>query len=61
MDSLTVIPGMGKARYVFNNIEYSLPLGYIGYKATENFYFELGNDKNFIGSGHDLTIIRCCI
>ena len=52
IDSLTVVPGMGKARYVFNNIEYSLPLGYIGYKATEIFYFELGNDKNFIGNGH---------
>ncbi len=52
IDSLTVVPGMGKARYNGNRIEYALPLGYIGYKASKNFYVELGNDKNFIGSGH---------
>lgn len=52
-DSLTVVPGMGKARYGNNNkLEYALPLGYIGYKPNNNFYFELGNDKNFIGNGY---------
>ncbi len=52
IDSLTVVPGMGKARYNSNKIEYALPLGFIGYKASKNFYVEVGNDKNFIGSGH---------
>lgn len=52
IDSLTVVPGMGKARFVGNNNEYALPLGFIGFKASKNFYLELGNDKNFIGSGH---------
>lgn len=52
IDSLTVVPGMGKARFVGNNIEYALPLGFIGYKASKSVYIELGNDKNFIGSGH---------
>jgi len=53
IDSLTVVPGMGKARYNTNgkNIEYALPIGFIGYKPNRNFYFELGNDKNFIGNG----------
>lgn len=52
IDSLTVVPGMGKARYGSNNrIEYAMPTGYIGYKPNNNFYFELGNDKNFIGNG----------
>ncbi|MBS1671500.1 MAG: hypothetical protein JST94_08620 [Bacteroidetes bacterium] len=53
IDSLTVVPGMGKARNDKNNqVEYAIPIGYIGYKPSEIFYFELGNDKNFIGNGH---------
>ncbi|HNM34930.1 MAG TPA: hypothetical protein PKJ70_02745 [Chitinophagaceae bacterium] len=54
IDSLTVVPGMGKARYNTNgkNIEYALPIGFIGYKPNKNFYFELGNNKNFIGNGY---------
>jgi hypothetical protein len=40
IDSLTVVPGMGKARYGSNNrIEYAMPTGYIGYKPNNNFLF----------------------
>lgn len=52
IDSLTVVPGMGKARYGNNKIEYATPIGFIGYKPNNTFYFELGNDKNFIGNGY---------
>ncbi len=52
IDSLTIVPGMGKARKNNNNIEYATPIGFIGYRPSETFYFELGNDKNFIGNGY---------
>lgn len=53
IDSLTVVPGMGKARNYVNgeSLDYAMPIGFIGYKPNRNFYFELGNDKNFIGNG----------
>lgn len=52
-DSLLVVPGMGRSRIQSgNSVNYSLPLGYIGYRPNKTFYFELGNDKNFIGSGY---------
>jgi hypothetical protein len=52
-DSLLVVPGMGRARNQSGgSVNYALPLGYIGYRPNNTFYFELGNDKNFIGSGY---------
>jgi hypothetical protein len=52
-DSLSVLPGMGRSRMQSgNSYNYSLPLAYIGYRPNKTFYFELGNDKNFIGSGY---------
>lgn len=53
VDSLKVVPGMGMARIQQNNIiDYALPTAYIGYMPNDIFYFELGNDKNFIGNGY---------
>jgi len=52
-DSLLVLPGMGRKRLQSDNsYNYSLPIGYVGYRPNNIFYFELGNDKNFIGSGY---------
>lgn len=52
-DSLLVVPGMGRSRdQKGSSINYSLPLAHIGYRANKIFYFELGNDKNFLGSGY---------
>jgi hypothetical protein len=53
IDSLKVVPGMGAARKdPDGSINYGLPLARVAYQPNKTFYFELGNDKNFIGSGH---------
>jgi len=54
VDSLSVVPGMGKARSdsLGRVYDYNLPIGFIIYKPSKNFHFELGHDKNFIGSGY---------
>jgi len=44
---------MGAARKdADGSINYGLPLARVAYQPNKTFYFELGNDKNFIGSGH---------
>jgi hypothetical protein len=53
VDSLKVVPGMGTARKNANgSVNFALPLARVAYRPNKTFYFELGNDKNFIGSGH---------
>ncbi|MFY7900169.1 MAG: hypothetical protein ACOVNY_08290 [Chitinophagaceae bacterium] len=53
IDSLTVVPGAGKARPNTTNtaFDYNIPRGFFMYAPSTNFSVEIGNDKNFIGSG----------
>jgi hypothetical protein len=53
IDSLGVVPGMGTARRdATGSVNYGLPLARVAFRPSKIFYVELGNDKNFIGSGH---------
>ncbi len=51
-DSMRVVPGMGTARISGKTVNYNIPFGHVGYRLNDNFYFEIGQDKNFFGSGY---------
>ena len=48
-----VVPGRGVAKsFKEDGFDYPVTEGYLGYKASDVFYFELGMGKNFIGDGY---------
>mgnify|MGYP000291096949 CR=1 FL=1 len=48
-----VVPGRGVAKaFKDEGFDYPVTEGYLGYEASDVFYFELGMGKNFIGDGY---------
>ena len=48
-----VVPGRGVAKpFKDDGFDYPVTEGYLGYEASDVFYFELGMGKNFIGDGY---------
>ena len=48
-----VVPGRGVSKpFKDQGFDYPVTEGYLGYEASDVFYFELGMGKNFIGDGY---------